>query len=84
MTTETLIRLYEDTKKPGVCSATSCRAPIDWYRTLKDKGMPMNRGAVPRKSENDPDTKRVIAFFSAGDSHWATCPAATKFGRGRG
>jgi len=49
-------------------STANCRAPIDWYRTLNDTGMPMNRGAVPRKSENDPDTKRVIAFFAASDT----------------
>jgi hypothetical protein len=83
MAKDTLVRLYEDTKKPGICSATSCGAALDWYRTLNDKGMPMNRGAVPVKSENESDTRRVIAFFSASDSHWATCPAASKFGRGR-
>lgn len=78
---ETLIRLFEDTKQPGVCSASKCRAAIDWYRTLKDKGMPMNRGAVPRKSEKEADTGRVIAFFASADSHWATCVDARKFGR---
>lgn len=76
---DTLIRLYEDTRMPGACR--SCQAPLDWYRTLTDKAMPMNRGAVPRKSENDQDTKRVVAFFAASDSHWATCPDAAKFGR---
>lgn len=79
----TLIRLYEDTKQPGQCSAAACRAPLDWYRTLNDKGMPMNRGAVPVKSENEPGTQRVIAFFSSADSHWSTCPARASFGKGR-
>jgi len=76
---DTLIRLYEDTQKPGTCRG--CAAPIDWYRTLNDKAMPMNRGAVPRKSENEPATKRVAAYFASSDSHWATCPDAAKFGR---
>lgn len=76
-----LIRLYEDTKKPGICSAGSCRAHLDWYRTLNDKGMPMNRGAVPVKSENESETRRVIAFFSSDDTHWNTCPARQHFGR---
>lgn len=83
MPTETMIRLYEDSAKPGVCSASACRAPITWYRTLNDKGMPMNRGAVPRKSENDPATKRVIAFFASSDSHFATCPARARFSKSR-
>lgn len=80
MATETLIRLYEDTKKPGVCSAAICRAPIDWYRTLSDKGMPMNRGAAARESSQDL-AGRTIGKFSSADSHWATCPARAKFGR---
>jgi hypothetical protein len=83
MVTETLIRLYEDTKKPGVCSSARCGAPLDWYRTLNDRGMPMNRGAVPRRSENEEGTRRVIAFFASSDSHWSTCPARAQFGKGR-
>lgn len=79
MASEALIRLYEDTKKPGMCVAANCRAPLDWYRTLNGKGMPMNRGAVPLKSENDPQTRRVIASFSSADSHFATCPASKRF-----
>lgn len=72
-TTETLIRLYEDSRSPGQCRG--CGARIEWYETLKSARMPMNAGAVPRKSEKDPDTWRVIAFFAAADSHWASCEA---------
>jgi hypothetical protein len=81
MATDVLIRLFEDSKKKGDCRG--CGAALEWYETLNNRHMPMNAGAVPRKSENDPDTKRVIAFFAASDSHWNTCPKAASFGRGR-
>jgi hypothetical protein len=73
---ETLIRLLEGTKKPGRCRG--CEASIDWYDTLAGKHMPMNAGAVPRKSEQD-DQWRVVAYFASSDSHWATCPERQQF-----
>lgn len=77
--TEQLIRLYEDSRSPAICRG--CDAPIDFFETFpKRANMPMNRGAVPRKSENDPDTRRVVAFYAASDAHWASCPAAERFG----
>lgn len=78
-TTETLIRLYEDSQSPAQCRG--CGADIAFYETLTGRKMPMNRGAVPRKSEHDPETRRVIAFFAASDAHWNTCPQAASFGR---
>lgn len=78
---ETLIRLFEDPHNSGECRG--CQARIDWFETLSGKRMPMNAGAVPRKSENDPATNRVVAFFSAADSHWNTCPERQQFGRKR-
>lgn len=78
---ETLIRLFEDTEGLGVCRG--CQAAIAWFKTLTGKSMPMNAGAVPRRSENDPETGRVVAFYSADDSHWATCPDRAQFGRNR-
>lgn len=77
MTKDTLIRLFEDSKAPATCRG--CGAAIDWYETLNGRRMPMNRDAVPRKSETESETWRVIAFFDAADSHWATCPAADDF-----
>lgn len=78
---EQLIRLYEDSRAPGHCRG--CEAPLVWYDTVNGKKMPMNERSVPVKSENEPGTGRVIAFFLASDSHWATCPDAAKFGRKR-
>lgn len=78
MAKDVLIRLFEDSQSPGTCRG--CGTAIDWFETYPKKArMPMNRGAVPRKSEQDPETWRVVAFFSADDSHWSTCPDATKF-----
>lgn len=79
MAFETLIRLFEDSRSPGECRG--CQARIEWFETLTGKKMPMNAGAVPRKSENDPETRRVIAFFASADSHWNTCPARDQFSR---
>lgn len=71
------VRLYEDSKGSGVCRG--CDAPLDWYDTLKGKKMPMNAGATPLKSENEPGTGRVIAYFAADDAHWDSCPARDRF-----
>jgi hypothetical protein len=76
---EQLIRLFEDSKAPGVCRG--CEAAIEWYETLRSRRMPMNAGAVPRRSENDADSGRVVAFFAAADAHWATCPQQELFKR---
>ena len=76
---EQLIRLYESSGRKATCRG--CGAPIVWFETLAAKHMPMNAGAVPRKSENDPSTRRVIAFYAAEDSHFATCPDRSKFSR---
>jgi hypothetical protein len=72
-----LIRLYEDSKQPGTCRG--CGARLEWFETLNGKQMPMNAGAVPRKSEQDPQSWRVVAFYAAEDSHWNTCSARVKF-----
>lgn len=81
-TNETLVRMFEDPKESGTCR--DCDAPIEFYETLKGKRMPMNAGAVPRRSEKDPATWRVIAFFSSADSHFATCPKRAEFSRKAG
>lgn len=79
---ETLIRVYEGTREPGRCKG--CQAPIDWFVTVKNrKSMPVNRGAVPRKSEMDPETNTTVIFLSSADVHWATCSARDQFTRRR-
>jgi hypothetical protein len=55
---EPLIRLFEDSKSPAKCRG--CDAKIEWFDTLNGRKMPMNAGAVSRKSENDPETRRII------------------------
>jgi len=77
--TEVLIRLFEDSRAPATCRG--CGEPIDFFETLAGKHMPMNSGAVPRKSEKDPATWRVIAFFSSEDTHWNTCERQADFRR---
>jgi hypothetical protein len=76
---EQLIRLFEDSKAPGVCRG--CEAPVEWYETVRSRRMPMNAGAVPRRSENHSGTGRVVAFFAASDAHWAICPQQELFKR---
>lgn len=78
---DTLIRVYEDPSSVSPCSG--CSAHIRWHDTLTNKRMPMDVNAVPVKSEVDDQNGRVIVYFSAADSHWATCPASQRFGRRR-
>lgn len=78
---ETLIRLYEDSKKSARCRG--CEADIEFFETLTGKRMPMNAGAVPRRSENDPETMRVVGFYAAADSHFTSCPQSAQFSRRR-
>lgn len=72
-----MIRLYVDSKKPGVCRAENCRAAISWYRTLAGHAMPMNAGAKPSTVEGN------VGTFDAGASHWATCPGRARFTKRR-
>ena len=74
-----LVGVFEDSKRTGSCNGPTCGQPLDWYDTAKGKRMPMNAGAVPVRSENEPDTMRVIVFFDASDTHWATCPDRKRF-----
>lgn len=80
MAADTLIRLYEN-PKPQRAQCRACAADIEWFDTLKGKKMPMNAGAVPRKSEHEPETHRLIVFFAAEDAHWNSCPSAGEFHR---
>jgi hypothetical protein len=77
---ETLIRLVGEPTR-GTCGGRTCGAAIDWYETLRGKRMPMDAGAVPRRSETDQATGRVIVFMAASDSHWNSCPDRPEFGR---
>lgn len=76
---ETLFRVFEDRASRGRCR--SCEADLVWYETLNACTMPINASAVPRTSETDTATRRTILFFSSDDSHFATCPDASKYSR---
>jgi hypothetical protein len=79
-TTETLIRLFAAPQQPGQCRG--CGAAIVWFETVHGRRMPMNAGAVARKSEPaEASPSRVIAFYAASDAHWAVCPHAQTFHR---
>ena len=77
----TTIRLRLTTIRRGHCAAASCRAPLEWYRTLAGKAMPMNLGATVVALERD--EHGAIGVFDAAESHWATCPARARFTRPR-
>jgi hypothetical protein len=76
---ESLIRLFDDSQSKGICRG--CGATITWFDTLNDRKMPMNAGAVARKSEADMAVGRVVVYFSVADSHWATCDQRAQFKR---
>ena len=77
---ETLIRVL-DNRRPQRARCRGCEADIEWFETLRGKKMPMNASAVPRKSEHDPDTGRLILHFAAADAHWQSCPEKSQFHR---
>jgi hypothetical protein len=77
---DTLIRVY-DNRRPQRAQCRGCEAAIEWFGTLRGKKMPMNAGAVPRKSEHDHQSGRLILFFAAADAHWNACPEKDRFGR---
>jgi hypothetical protein len=70
---DTLIRLSSKPAEHGVCKG--CGRPILWLETLTGKRMPMNDYAMPRHVGHDSD------FYDASDSHWASCPAKSRFER---
>lgn len=76
MAKDQLFRVYEDPADPGQCK--DCGTDIVFRETLNGKRMPMQAGAVPVKSEKDPETGRVIAFFSGDDSHFSNCAEYAK------
>jgi hypothetical protein len=72
-----LIRLYEDSRSPGTCRA--CAAALLWFDTIAGKRMPMDASAVARKTELDADSRRLIGYYAASESHMGTCPEAARF-----
>ena len=81
MLTETLIRLYDSSRRVAHCRG--CNAEIVWMDTLGDKSLPMNADAVPRRSEPHPTSGRLVVYYAQADTHWATCQARERFRRGR-
>lgn len=78
---ETLVRVWDDTRGPGRCR--SCDAKLTWFETVAGKKIPFDGDPVPRRSEHDPATRRLILYLGSDDVHWATCPDADRFRRGR-
>lgn len=71
MKDEVLIRLVPNSGQLGVCRG--CGTSIVWMATLNGKRMPMNAYAMPRERGDGAD------MYSAGDAHWASCPARSQF-----
>lgn len=70
------IRLKLPKTNTGHCR--SCGAIIDWYTTERDRGMPMNAGAVHLRTTGGGPAPE-LGEFDAADAHWATCPNAADF-----
>jgi len=73
------IALLLSSRKPGQCSSRTCLRDLEWYRTVRGRAMPMNAGARPIRTETVDG--QTVGYFSSDDSHWATCPAASRFHR---
>lgn len=71
-----LVRVYDDTRGRGTCRG--CGAPLVWFETVAGKRMPFDGEPVARKSEHD-DSRRLVLFLSAEDTHFRSCPDAKTF-----
>lgn len=77
MTDPQLVKLRKATMGTAFCR--SCGAPITWYRTLATgRPMPID-GHNPELLDGDADY--VVAH--ADQTHWATCPDAKTWRRGK-
>ena len=71
--------VYADSRQPATCRSVQCGQPIDFYMTFpRRRRMPVNRGAVPVRSEQFHDGA-VLLIFAADASHFATCVARLDF-----
>ena len=66
---------YKELPRPKVAHCRSCQARIVWLRTKAGKRIPVDAGTVEAGAK-EYDPKRHI-------SHFATCPEAAKFRRGK-
>lgn len=79
---ENLIRVFALTGPASPAKCRGCGASIVWHETLTGKRMPINAGAVPRRTEREGEGKRrTILFLAAADAHWATCPKRAQFSK---
>jgi hypothetical protein len=79
---EQLVAVIASTKGRGRCRGEHCDASITWYRTHPaNRAMPFTGEPVPRKSERVDG--ELIEYMSADDCHWASCPDAPAFKRGK-
>lgn len=76
-----MFQVVLSTRREGKpCEA--CGAPLVWYRTKQGKQMPCNADAKPHAQQGflgPPEYGLIDAKYS----HFATCPKADQFRRGR-
>jgi hypothetical protein len=76
------LKVYDDSKGGGACR--SCHAPITWFELTSGKRHPVNgREPAYLRTAHEPGTHRLIGEIDGAESHFATCPDAKSWSRGK-
>ena len=78
------VEICADTRGRSRCR--SCGACIEWAEVAKSgRKMPFDGEIVPVGSRHEPETRRLIEIvdLEVTTSHFATCPDAEQWRRGR-
>ena len=76
------IQIYADSKGRAQCSASECRAAIEWATIVgSGKKMPFDAPIVALSTHHDPGTRRLVEVVDLDTNHWQSCPASQQFKR---
>lgn len=78
---DALIRVLAEGHNGARCRG--CGAAITWFTTVSGRAMPFTGVPVIERHEQDADGRRVL-FLRSSAAHWATCPQADRFRKGKG
>lgn len=77
------VKVWRDTAMADVCRAASCRRPITKIQNVKTLNFIPFDDIAPIQVEREIETGREMLTLDLAKNHFATCPAANQFKRGR-
>lgn len=82
MSTPKTIQIFADSRGRGTCTATTCRATIEWAEVVASgKKMCFNTPIAVLSAHVDPTSRRRVEVVDLATNHWGSCPAAGQFKR---